>query len=148
MKKLLLLAALVAAPAQADEVRFGELRELSMEYFRIANHRDSYFSYADQGDDLPREHWYYGTAVKFDLDLVRFRDVAVHWRNRVEGLSTNTQFRSVAWEFRWGVNLGDRVELFYDHLSQHCLECEPEDRSYGLKNFYGVEITFLKRSTK
>lgn len=145
-RALLIALGLMAQTTQASELRLVELRELSMEYYEIANNRDAYFPYDDARDAGYDEHWRYGTAVNFDLDLVSFGDTGFHWRNTVRGDSTTSQFRSVLWDFRWGLALGRNVELFYDHVSQHCLECQPDKtRTYKLRNTYGLEVVFYRR---
>jgi hypothetical protein len=144
---LLMLLALAAPSASAQQLYTLSLREFSMEYFKIANNRNSYVPYDDEVDDTGNESWDYGAAAKFDLDLIRYGDYAFHWSNRVHGESTNSQFRSMGWQFRWGLQLGRKVELFYDHHSQHALEQAPPpgSRSYPLENRYGAEVTFYRR---
>lgn len=145
MFRFLLALLLVSTPAAAQEWRVGELHDMSMEFYRLANNRDAYYPYLDMVDDEPGEYWDYGTAVKFDTDLLKYGHYGFHWRNTVRGQSTDVQFRSVEWDFRWGLELGEKVEIFYDHTSAHCLECAPERREYKLHNGYGVEVHFYKR---
>ncbi len=135
-----------AAPAAAQEWHLWETREFAMETYHIANNRDAYFPYADRGDDTPSEYWDYGIAAKWDLDLIKRGNYGFRWRNAVRGDSTNVQFRSVEWDFRWGLQLGQRLELFYDHTSRHILDEAPvEPRSYRLKNFIGAEYVWYRR---
>jgi hypothetical protein len=137
---------LLAGTATAQEWHVMELREFAMEGYDIANNRDAYFPYADRGDDVPSEYWDYGLAAKFDLDLLKRGDYGFRWRNAVRGESTNVQFRSIEWDFRWGLQLGDRLEVFYDHTSRHILDEAPvAERSYRLKNFIGAEYVWYRR---
>jgi hypothetical protein len=144
---LVLVLGLLASSASAQDAEWHawDLEEFSMEWYRIANNRDAYFPYADMGEE--GEFWDYGTAAKFNLNLLRRGDYGLYWRNAVRGNSTNVQFRSVAWDFRWGLKLGKRLDFFYDHTSEHILDAAPRDggRTYKLRNFYGVEWVFYRR---
>lgn len=143
---LSLLVCGASAFGSSSQIKFCELKEMSMEQYKIANNRDSYYPYDDPVRSKEDEYWLYGAAVKFDVDLVKYGPYAFHWKNNVNGQSTNVQFRAVSWDFRWGLQLGDKVELFYDHVSSHIMEATPENpRTYGLKNTYGVELTFYRR---
>lgn len=148
MRSLVLVAALLASPAMAQDVQVLELETMSMDYGKIANHRDIYLPYEDAGRDRYEtdETWRYRVGVNFDLNLLRFSDTyRFHWKNRVEGNSTYDQFREVAWNFRWGLQLGEVVELYYDHSSRHVLDQAPDaPRSYPLTNVYGAEVTFYR----
>ena len=149
MRYLLSLCAMLilATSAEADDFHLLELNTFSMDYAKIASNRDGYYPYDDPGTEYyDTETWDYAVAVNFDLEMAAYRGVRLHWQNRVEGASTDTQFRMVTWDFRWGLQLGDRVEAFFDHTSSHILDEVPEEpRSYGLKNVYGVEITFYRK---
>ena len=150
MKALIAALALTATPAVAGEWRLLELDYMSMDYAKIANHRDIYFPYEDAGRDKYEETdetWRGRIGVNFDLNLIRWDEFyRFHWQNRVEGNTTYQQFREVAWAFRWGLQLGSRVEVFYDHVSRHVLDAEPaRERTYPLTNVYGAEITFYRK---
>jgi hypothetical protein len=152
MKALLTALALcLATPAVAGEWRLLELDYMSMDYGKIINHRDVYLPYEDIGRDRyaeTDETWRGRIGVNFDLNLIRWDEFyRFHWENRVEGSSTYQQFREVAWAFRWGLQLGEHLELFYDHVSRHVLDAAPErERTYPLTNVYGGQITFYRRS--
>jgi hypothetical protein len=137
-----------SALAQESQWHLWELREFGMEGYHIANNRDAYYPYADRGDSEPSEYWDYGIAAKWDLDLMKRGDYGFRWRNALRGESTNVQFRSVEWDFRWGLQLGTKLELFYDHTSRHLLDAAPIDgsRSYRLKNFIGAEYVWYRRT--
>jgi hypothetical protein len=146
---VLVLSAVLAGSAAAQEVGVLELERLSMDYAKIANNRDSYLPYEDPGRDRydTNETWYYSTGVNFDLNLLRYKDYRFHWDQRVHGEATEAQFRAVAWEFRWGVKYKDRFEVFYDHRSSHIMDAAPESpRTFDLMNHYGLEITFYNRT--
>lgn len=149
MKTLLITLALLLAPtALAEPVGVLELERLDMTYSKLVNNRDIYLPYEDTGRDRYEtdETWKYSTGVKFDLNLLRYQDYRLRWDNYVHGEATNSQFRAVTWEFRYGLKIKERVEIFYDHRSSHILDEAPvSQRTYGLHNSYGVELTFYKR---
>lgn len=149
MKFFILFVLLLVAPAaMAGELRLLELDAMSMEFGRIANNRDAYFPYEDPSYDRfdTAETWDSQVAAKFDLALLAFRNYRMHWDNKITGAQTSVQFRQVTWDFRWGLELGNRLELYYDHTSSHLLDQSPEGpRRYTLKNVYGAAINFYRR---
>ncbi len=148
MKWLLLCVWGLSSPALGGELRLLDLNYLTMDFAKVVNNRDMYWPYDDLGrDKYPGEEtWKYGVGVNFDVDLAAYQSYRLHWRNRIDGQQTTVQFRTVAWDFRWGLQLGRKLEVFYDHLSAHVLDAEPESpRTYRLKNMYGLEITFYRR---
>ncbi len=151
MKHLLLAMVVLAAPmAPAQEVQVLELERLDMDYAKVVNNRDVYLPYEDVGRDRYEtdETWRYGLGINFDLNLLRYKDYRFRWRNRIDGQATDTQFRAVAWDFRWGLKFQERFEIFYDHRSGHVMDAAPDQRrTYPLKNHYGLEITFYKRDS-
>lgn len=145
---LLCLVCLFSPAALGGDLRLLEADSLSMSYAKIANNRDMYWPYEDPGRDRydTEETWEYSVGVNFDLNLASWRDYRLHWQNGIDGQQTTVQFRTVTWDFRWGLQLGKKLELFYDHVSSHVLDAAPdEERTYKLKNMYGLEITFYRR---
>jgi hypothetical protein len=144
-----LLALFLASRARADELRLLELDEMSMSYGKLANNRDMYWPYDDPARSQEHEYWLYSVATKFDLTLLGYDQYRLRWKNEVRGDSTNVQFRRVMWDFRWGLELGEKLEAYYSHRSEHIMEAAPpEPRTYPLRNEIGLEITFYKRETK
>jgi len=147
---LAMILTLLATTASGGEWRVLELDTMSMDYGRIANHRDIYLPYEDPGRDKypdTAETWRGQLGVSFDLNLIRWDEFyRFHWQNRVFGSTTYSQFREAGWNFRWGLQLGERLELFFDHESRHILDAAPASkRTYPLTNVYGAELTFYRK---
>jgi hypothetical protein len=143
--RTLLALLLFAAPAYAGDWRLLDLREFGMEYYSIADHRDSYMGYADP-DDNPSgdEAWVGGVAANYTLDLVMRRNIGLYWDNSIHGEGTNSQFREVGWRYELGAQLGDSVQLFWKHHSRHVLDAQRSER-FPLDNFYGLRVVFYRR---
>lgn len=117
-----------------------------MEYWKTQNNQDPYWPYQDpQG--ATREHWQDGAATTFNLNLVRFQDYSLYWRNYVHMDDTNRQVRQVGWQWEAGVSMADRVEGFWYHHSQHVLDAQ-ETYHFPLVNRYGVRVIFYQRDRK
>lgn len=135
-----LIIALWSGMACATELHVLDVNSMSMEYWKIADYRDGYTNYGDRGGQ--QEHWVDGAALNFDLTAIRYQYVWIYWKNRVHMDDTNDQVRHVGWEWEYGVDLAERVDLFWYHHSQHTLEAAPPDH-YPLVNNYGVRVYFI-----
>ncbi len=134
MKYWLLIGLFLSCDVKA--VEFLELRKLEFtegQYEGKVN-RDPYLGINNQ-----KEQFAYHTALRWDFDLVCVdRLVCMYWNNEILAKTTTRQYRSVAWEFEGGFSFG-RVDIFYNHMSRHCLECN-EDRSFPLENYIGFRL--------
>lgn len=142
MRALLLLLMAIACDASAKEWRLLDLEEFSFEGYHLADHRDADYPY-DSGPEL----WKAGSAVNFDLDLLKKGDYGLVWENTVRGEATDRQYRGVNWEYEIGLDLGSKVRLFWHHKSEHLLD-ERADTHFPLYNIYGARIIFYKRGDK
>lgn len=148
------LSAEATKTASTGNWRLLDLDELDMEYREIRNLRDPYFpSYntveqtcsGTKADGTPSgECWKYGANVLFNLNLVEYKKAArLFWRNNVGMDATNRQVRRVGWHWEFGVPLGDRVEVFSRHHSQHWLDGENPDQKYPLRDEYVIKLKFF-----
>jgi hypothetical protein len=151
-KVLVLLILLTYAPiAWGEDLYLLEPSKLTMEYYKVANNRDEYLAINDQGSTKygdSDETWRYGSAVKFNLDLIRFGDYGLYWDNNVHMSATQCCVRHVGWEFEAGARASKHLDFFYYHHSQHILDLERESRRYPLVNRYGVRFVFIDRGRK
>lgn len=132
----------------ASELRLLEADQLYFETAKTWHLIDPYwdrvrYDYDEFGNKLgdSGEYWTYGMCVGFDLTLVQAGDFAWTWTNRVEGNSTNYQFRRVAWGNTMEMKYG-KVSAFASHLSEHLLDADYPGM-YPLTDFYGVRLYFL-----
>jgi hypothetical protein len=141
MKKLFasLALAFLIAPSAKAEPRLFSLREFSFEGYRLLDNRDGFYPYNDG-----QEKWANGTAVNFNLDLVKVGDWGIRWDNQVRGETTNSQYRAVGWQFETAFDMGQRFSLFWDHHSQHALDAYVGEK-FPLRNVIGGRINFYKR---
>jgi hypothetical protein len=130
--------------ASAQELHLLSLRELNIEYYRIDNHRDSYFEYADRSEQR-EEHWVGGTAANYTLDMVKYGNWGLYWDNRIHGEGTDAQFREVGWQYELGLQLGPKLQAYWNHHSRHVLDDSRADR-FPLDNFYGVRWVYYRRA--
>ena len=126
--------------ASAAELRLLDLREFSFDTYELADRRDSYFDYPD-------DTWRGGTAVNFNLDLVRRGDWGLAWDNRVFGNGTTAQYREVGWQYQVAIDTGPKLRWFWEHESRHILDDRRKD-DFPLTNMYGLRINFYKRDER
>lgn len=146
MKWLMVLLALVASPAAAREYRLLDTEELTFETYHLRNHRDPYFPYGDPGHEDNDETWKTGVAAAFNVVLLGSPAADLYWHNRVHGEGTDNQMRQVGWWYELGLNVYDKVELFWTHHSQHLLDATSEER-FPLDNFFGARLVFLRKNS-
>ncbi len=78
----------------------------------------------------------------FDWDFYcsTYDEVCFYWNNEVIGKSTNQQYRYVSWQFENGIAF-KMIDVFYNHLSAHCLECTPQYHyKYPNENVIGIRL--------
>lgn len=136
VRKFLLALLLAASNAQAYTLL--SVDRLDFEAYRVRDFRDSYYLLNEH------EYWKYGTAVVFNLNLVHTEDFQLYFNNRVYGESTNVQYRRIGWTHEFGSRLGDRVELYYQHNSEHLLERANVDTKFKFSNTYGFRLHFVR----
>ena len=131
-------------PNWTDRIRLLEVESVDVEGFKNSFYRDPYIDqYSTDANN--QEYWIGGAAVNFDLTLVEVtRDFQLYWKNRVHMDGTNKQVRHVGWWWDLGLTLGPKLDLFYNHHSRHCLECN-SDQGYPLRDSYGVRFKVYKR---
>jgi hypothetical protein len=142
---LVLMPMLVASPALAGEWRLLDARELSMEAYRLDDHRTADFKYADYNDPQGREHWVGGLGLNWDIDLLKHGDDGLYFRNRVHTEGTDAQLRQVGWQYELGIAAANKVEVFWMHHSQHHMDADNDGRRYPLDNWYGARLVFFRR---
>jgi hypothetical protein len=146
---VVLLVLLWTGSARAADAAGPGLRDFSMEYYRIANHRDAYWPYPDATKaESGEEHWAYGFATQFNLRLLSVGPGTVYWDNRVHGEATNAQVREVGWQYEAGLDVARRVQLYYGHHSRHILDTAGATDSirFPLDNVYGARVVFYREA--
>src|SRR5690554_2413992 len=101
LRLILLLILAYPTAASASDWRVMGLREFSLDVWKIADHRQSYYDPRDDG-----EAWHGGVATTFNLDLLRYRHHGIYWDNRVHTDGTRRQVRMVGWWWEAGIQLG------------------------------------------
>lgn len=138
MKYFILLLALWSGVAWGNSPRLLDTDSVYFESGKIWHLYDPYF------DTLPLgEYWTYGIAAGFDLTFVEYKDFRWYWNNRVEGDTTNYQFRRVAWKYDFGFSYS-KVDFFWNHRSEHLLDMEHKT-FYPLSDRFGVRLYFYGR---
>lgn len=144
VNRLIILIALLLSPVvQANEYKLFELDEFNMELYSLADHRTLDLPFKDQGAD--GESWTQGYAANFNIDLFKWANYGLYWQNKVHAESTEAQVRQVGWKYEIGVDLNQKVQLYWLHHSQHLLDGKNPNGKYPLDNFYGIRTVFYKR---
>jgi hypothetical protein len=124
--------------------RLLEVDRVDVEAYKNSFYRDPYINQysTDAGGD---EYWIGGAAVSFNLTLLEIApNWRLYWNNRVHMDGTNKQVRHVGWWWDLGLNMGPKLDLFYNHHSRHCLECNT-DQGYPLRDSIGVRFKMYRR---
>jgi hypothetical protein len=138
-----LTALLFSANAAGQDFRLLDMDRFSMEFYEIGDLRDPYYPYPSPRSDA-REKWRGGIATNFDLRLLTYRDVGLYWDNRLAGNGTNKQFRTVEWEYKMRLQLGDKFNLHHFHRSRHLLD-EASQHPFPLENRFTAEYVFFQK---
>ena len=156
MRILLALLLLFGAEARGESPRPGKplrLLELDTMYFEAGRTWHLYDPYFNEvrferdgfgyrtGDS--GEYWTYGIAVGFDMTFLQYKDFQWYMKNRVEGNTTNKQFRRVAWLYDFGFAY-KKIDVFWNHRSEHLLDQE-HNTFYPLSDVLGVRLYFYGR---
>lgn len=150
---LIMLGVLFCSKVQAAEssnFKLIELQSMGMEYRHIRNYRDAYFPKYEtiEGKCVgSTECFKYGANALFDLDLFKYKQYGIFWRNDVHMDATNKQVRHVGWHWEVGFPLvPEKLEVFTRHHSRHVLESEPQiEQNYPLRDEYIMRLNFYKR---
>lgn len=141
-----------ATPAGGEpgQLHILELDRVTFDGGRIVDYRDLYYPYTQPGGQPglggDPEIWQYNLNLGWDVSLLRFGDYGLVFDNNVHAASTDNQYRAVGWQYRLGLMLGPKVELYWDHHSQHILDAAPdESHTFPLYNSYGVQIVLYQR---
>ena len=73
------------------------------------------------------------------------------WDNRIHSMTdsgTNGdrgQFRLIGWNFKLGVHLGKRFDIYYEHFSQHLLDAQFKWGRFPVQDSIGIKLILYRR---
>lgn len=152
LKKLLgyLLITIISYFNTMDVAWGQQFRPPQLDYFgldgwKTERYRDPFMpEYTEPGDN--GERWQSGIAALFDLNVIEWRSARLHWDNKVYMDQTNVQPRHVGWEWSVGLQLGEKVELYRYHHSEHHMESGGDaNLRFPVKDTYGAKWTLYRR---
>jgi hypothetical protein len=123
----------------AEGAEFFQLRKAAIEggSYQGANH--DYFLELDRTG----ERLQHTTDLLMNADVVCIENNAlcVFWDNTIRSKASDHQYRSVAWDFRFGTTLGRYIDVGWHHISMHELDRKSADFSrFGLENVIYIQI--------
>jgi hypothetical protein len=147
---LMLLVLLYPPKAKADELHLLDPTLLTFEGYNVQNNRDLYLAIDSPGSDKfgSDEHWRYGAAAKFNYDLLSYGFWGLYWKNNVHMAATDCCVRHVGWEFEQGLRLGQHVDVFHYHHSQHVLDEGRQSGRFPLVDNYGLRFVLIEKGRK
>lgn len=118
---------------------FAELKSFNIEFIQLfPGGRDAMLA------DLP------GHNPKHRLNLnftSRFADT-FFWENTFHALTDSyarsSQFRTVGWQFKFGIDILDPVDVFYYHHSEHYLDHENKTNGFPVNDGIGIRLRLVK----
>ncbi len=133
MNAVLLASALIGKLAHA--------LELDQAYINYRQYTPGGTSYLVTNNGLPDRSLDKGVSLHLDTTFLSY----AYWNNTVhaetdKALDGGGQFRTVGWQFQFGVRLTDYLDVEYAHHSQHILDHQgplpfPREDSFGI-NLY------------
>jgi hypothetical protein len=126
---------LITPSAQALEVEAASIEGAFLQNYRYT----AAPAYTVLGGASPaKEHWTHQIAINLDITLVQTPLYKVYWHNQVEGQATTKRFRRVHYDFEWGYQHQDYLQVFWAHRSEHLLDTFLGE--YPLKDAFGVRL--------
>lgn len=138
---LLFCVSAVASEVQAKEFFLLNTDSLQMEYSQLnPQNRDPY---APQYTGRWRER----AALLWDSTLLGYGKYRLIWNHNVHTETIDSgAVKTVGWEWRAAVRLGDRLEVGHHHHSKHIMDEDSRDIRYGNKgNQFPVEDSLYIR---
>jgi hypothetical protein len=135
----ILLYAMLLPEAKAD-FKLLELHELSMGYKQFGpGGSDPLLTQNGLGHDQDKE-----IELLMNTSLLKF----IYWNNRVHAgtdkdIDGHGQFRTVGWQFQFGVHLSSYLDVQYEHHSQHVLDYT-EPFHFPVQDSIGIRIYFYR----
>ena len=78
-----------------------------------------------------------------DLDLL---GKVAFFNNMIHSETDRDQFRLIGWNYRLGLHLGDSIDFFLEHFSQHILDATPQyNNTYDA---IGLRVYMYKQKDK
>ncbi len=98
-------------------------------------------------DPLINSNGLLGREMGTELNLTLDTDVlsVFYFNNRIHGMTDELpgvgpgQFRTVGWQFQYGLRLSPALDIYYEHHSQHLLDT-PGISHYPVNNSIGVKL--------
>lgn len=144
MKFLITIIMLIIAASTAQGF---ELTSAKFELGRLYNKRDliepKYTLLQQRSPDGEKEVWDYQIGLLLNTTIIENSVGKFYWNQKVEAQSTTVQYRRVHWDFEFGINVLDKVDMFWHHRSEHLLDASLDD--YPLHDVYGVRVCLLKK---
>ena len=94
----------------------------------------------------------YRGSLNLEWNVGLLNDV-LKWRNNVVAAGTESQFKTVYWQYELALPLYNYVELTYNHKSQHRLDSEQpiyndKKQNFPVMDSYGIRLIFFNRENK
>ena len=132
---ILMTAMMCERQAKASE--FLVTRKLSFEAGAYQNDSRLAYPTLQLGERLTHM-----TNIAWDYDLYVNPDFSIFWNNKIEGKSTNSQYRYVSWEFETGISFG-KLDIYGMHKSEHQLEMGAVKSTYPLQHAVMLRLNLI-----
>lgn len=81
-------------------------------------------------------------TLESNTDLFKYS----YWDNRIWGMTNESKFAAVGWEYNLGVRLSSQINVFYRHHSQHMLDEKfGPNKGFPVEDSLGVTIYLYRR---
>ncbi len=135
--------ALFLTCSTAKAAEFMELRKAAIEGGAYQGTNHDYLLELDR----PGERLQHTTRMLMDIDIActYFNEVCLFWNNAINAKASDSQYRSVEWDFRVGWSLGKHIELGWHHTSTHELDRKSNEFArFGLENVVFIQFKWYE----
>jgi hypothetical protein len=109
LRLIVLIALILAAVILHKNANAVELTDVSIQYQKFFDNNYSPYLNGPQNEKL---------TLLVNTDLLP----AVFWNNKIIGITDDTQYRHIGWNFQLGLRVTPIFSVQYEHFSQHALD--------------------------
>ena len=139
-----LTGALTAGMMVRCDAKAAEVRKAAIEFGAYqGNNKDPYILLDKDGERLQHTS---DMIMNIDLACTSLNQVCLFWDNTIASKASNKQYRSVQWNFRLGLDVGNGLEMGFKHESVHELDSKSNNTlRFPLENVVFMQFKFIDR---
>jgi hypothetical protein len=144
MNKYLTAAGMLALTLRCETAKSTEVTKATIEFGAYQGvNRDPYILIDNENERLQHIS---NMEMNVDLACTSFNQLCLFWDNTIASKASDHQYKFVSWSFRIGVDIANRLELGYKHLSAHEIDGKANPvTEFPLENVVFMQFKFIDR---